>query len=224
MNTIISVGVGRWHPKGVLRLSESLRDVGWGGSTRFWYNEYPDNCPTHQEMPYAFKVYAVEEAHRNGARFILWCDSSVWAIKNPEPIFAKIQDQGYWFWKTGYYSDAWCNDAILKAHNITREQAHDIDMISASIMGFDMEHPKTKEFMLRWRKDCDAGLFAGPWIKQSGDPELPPYMGHRHDQSSASLIIHELGLDVEMWGENAQYWEPDESKIKPGVKLILAGM
>ncbi len=223
-NVIVCCGVNHWYPRGVDRLVKSLEDVGWQGSILKWRDEYPPGSPTFEENPYAFKLFALEEAHRQGHRNVLWCDSSVWAVKNPEPIFTLIQDNGYYLWDSGYFCDVWINDKTLAGFGITREQAHDIHMISANIMGFDMESDLAKKFMARYRWAYEQGLFIGPHNKQPGDPERPPYMGHRHDQSSASLIAHELGLPLEQWGVNCQYDEDDQSRISPTICLTLRGM
>lgn len=223
-NVIICAGIGAWHPQGVERLEQSLKDQGWQGSVLTWKDEYPPGSPTHQENPYAFKVFAFEEARRQGFRNILWCDSSVWAVKNPEPIFSIIQNQGYYLWDSGHWCDTWINDPCLAHFGLTREQAHSIRMISANIMGFDFDMPLTNVFMERWRKACDLGMFKGPWTKQAGDPEQPPYLGHRHDQSCASLIAHQLDMNLDLREVNCQYFDPDETRMSKTISLTLQGM
>jgi hypothetical protein len=223
-NVIICSGVGGWYPKGVERLEQSLKDVGWGGSVLTWKDEYPPGSPPHQANPYAFKLFALEEARRQGFRNVLWCDSSVWATKNPEPVFSIIQNQGYYLWECGYMCNSWTNDATLQAFGISRQEAAVIKMISANIMGFDFEHPTAKAFMDRYRWAFGQGLFKGPWTRQEGDQEPPDYLGHRHDQSSASLIAHELGMNIEGWGVSCQYMEADQSKISATICLTLQGL
>lgn len=48
---IISAGVGGWYPAGIRRLVRSLNFEGWGGDILTW-EDYPPNCPTHDEMIY----------------------------------------------------------------------------------------------------------------------------------------------------------------------------
>lgn len=223
-NVIVSAGVGSWYPLGIDRLELSLQEHGWGGSTMFWRDEYPEGSPTHQEQPYAFKIRAIEAAHRAGHRFILWCDSSVWAVKNPEPIFSLIQNQGYYLWDSGHWCDTWINDKTLAAFGVTRGQAHDIRMISANVMGFDMENPTAQKFMERWNWALDHGLFPGSWKREPEDNEDAPYLGHRHDQSSASLIANELRMRIERIGVNCQYRQKDPAKASATACLLLEGM
>jgi hypothetical protein len=223
-NCIVSVGVGAWHPQGIDRLEQSLKDVGWQGGVLTFRSVYPPASPTHQEVNYGFKIYAIEEAVSQGYRNVLWVDSSVWAVKNPEPIFSIIQNQGYYLWDSGYRCSEWINDKTLNAFGITRAEAHDIAMISANIMGFDVQTEVSKTFLAHWRSAMANGLFNGPWTRQEGDQEEPPYRGHRHDQSSASLIAKKMGLSLEQWGRNCQYDEDDKSRISPTICLTLRGM
>lgn len=223
-NAIVCCGVGAWYPLGVDRLVGSLKQVGWQGAVLTWKDEYPPGSPPHEANPYAFKLFALEEAQRQGHRYVLWCDSSVWALKNPEPIFSIIQNQGYYLWHFDHLVSQWTNDATLQAFGTSREEARSMVMISANIMGFDFDSHIAKRFMSRYRWAFGQGLFKGPWTRQEWDTEAPEYLGHRHDQSSASLIAHELGMNIEEWGINCQYDEDDKERISPTICLTLRGL
>ena len=72
---IISAGVNGWYPAGVRRLVRTLNFEGWGGSILTW-EDYPPNCPKHDDIPYYIKIAAFEEAIKQGYTHILWVDSS----------------------------------------------------------------------------------------------------------------------------------------------------
>lgn len=223
-NVIISCGVGGWYPYGVKRLEHSLQQVGWAGDALLYVNEYPPGCPTHAEVPYAFKVKSFHAAIQKGHRYILWCDSSVWAVKNPEPIFSILQNQGYYIWDSGHWCDTWVNDKTLKAFGVTRQEAHSIRMLSANIMGFDAYSSIAMDFLKKWNWAMDQGLFVGHWTRLPGDTEENPYLGHRHDQSSASIIAHQLKMNLDPIGVNCQYAQEDPARMSPTISLTLRGM
>ena len=89
---VVNVSVGGWYPKGQERLRRSLVDMEFDGDRLFWENEYPPGSPTHEQQPYAFKIAALEFALVRGYDAAVWCDSSVWFIRKPEPIFRAIEN------------------------------------------------------------------------------------------------------------------------------------
>ena len=59
---IISCGIGGWYKAGIDRLERSLIYHGYAGDFLFYRDEYPPNCPSHADNPYAFKIAAFREA------------------------------------------------------------------------------------------------------------------------------------------------------------------
>jgi hypothetical protein len=196
MDTIVSCGVGGWHPDGVARLEASLAEH-WSGNVMVWKNEWPPMSPPHPAVPYAFKYYAIEAARAAGHARVLWCDASVWALRDPSPVFGVIAGQGYYLWDSGWECDQWCNDRILRNFGIERAAARQMPMISAGIMGLDFEHPTAREFFRRWCRSMDRGDFLGSWTRDETEGTDPRYLGHRHDQAAASLIAAQLGMRLD---------------------------
>lgn len=197
---IVSLGTGGWYERGVERLRASLEDVGWEGGVQIHVGVYPKGCPTHQEVPYAFKLFCIQKARSEGYDQVLWLDSSVWAIGHPGDVFKRIQEQGHYFWTSGCNCGNWCSDECLRYFGLTRERALDIEMLYALIIGLDFRNPRTQVFFDRWQKALDDGIFPGPWKNPDvvpGEPWGRLYQGHRHDQSAASLIAHELGMAID---------------------------
>jgi hypothetical protein len=115
---IISCGIGNHYPVGVDRLERSLNFVGWGGHTMFW-RDYPEGCPKHEgENQYAFKIFAFREAFKAGYTVVLWADASLWAVKNPMPIFDYINDKGLYFFKSGYSLGQTATDELLGYYGV----------------------------------------------------------------------------------------------------------
>jgi len=202
---IVSVGVGGWYPQGIDRLARSLNYHGFNGEVMLW-KTYPVGCPPHQENPYAFKLHAIQEAFDAGHDQVLWLDSSAWAIGNPAPVMDIIERQGHYLWTSGYWTGQWTNDETLEHFGVTREEAMTITMIYALAIGLDRRNDRSMEFFRQWKEASALGLFKGDWKRKEGDH--PDYLGHRHDQSSASLIAHSLGMEIDGTHDLCHLYEP----------------
>lgn len=87
----------RIYPHYLLTLIEALKEVGFQGWVYYRLGGYPQ--PTHTELvyagvPYAFKLFMLEEARNLGFRYLLWLDSSLFPLKNPQPLFEVIRQKG----------------------------------------------------------------------------------------------------------------------------------
>lgn len=195
---IVNVGFGGWHPTGSARLRRSLIEHGYPGAIQCWTNELPPGSPSHQDVPYGMKVYAMEWALTMGFQRVMWLDSSVWCIRYPEYHMQAMARDGYYLVHSGWDCDQWTNDECLAHFGLTREQARDIPMISAGILGLNFGTELAREFFARWKNAMHAGCFKGAWTN-------PAYVeggemrnrGHRHDQSCASIIAHGMGMTLQ---------------------------
>lgn len=191
---IISVGVNGAYSFGVDRLERSLYYHGWAGQTMFW-KRYPDFCPEHQgDGQYNFKVFAFQEAIKKGYRKILWCDSSLYAIKDPMPVFDYIADHGIFFFKSGYPLSATATDAMLDAMSEKREDLVEVPEFATGCVGIDMDHPKGDAFFDAWKMFMRMGLFGGNRIHEEKDSKHPLFKFSRQDQSAASMVLHHMGI------------------------------
>ena len=218
---IISVGVGHWYPKGIHRLGKSLNYHGWPGDT-ILHTEYPEGCPPHNEVPYALKVYAFQEAFDKGYTSAMWLDSSVWCIKYPDEHINSLAGDGYYLVDCEFMCDEWTNDNCLNHFGLTREQAREIPMISGGILGLNMDFEIAREFFAQYKGAMEAGAFKGMWkddekVEGSGDR----YKGHRHDQSCASIIAHRLGMKIHPFDTYDVYYRTDMPET---TEFTLRGM
>ena len=61
---------------------------------------------------------------------------------------------------------------------------------------FDFTHPITNEFFRRWKKAADDGIFCGNWANDTKtESQDSRCKGHRHDQTCAGFILHQLGIE-----------------------------
>lgn len=200
---IISAGITGWYPAGIRRLERTLNFEGWGGSILTWCDYLPE-CPNHNDIPYYFKIAAFEEAIRQGYTHILWVDASFFAVKNPMPMFDIINDQGFWFFSSGYNLAQSVNDNALHYVGKTRDEAEQQTEWASGCVGINLENPDGKKLYEAWKKYMDAGLSKGSRLhdNQSADSR---FLFHRQDQSCLNLAIWELGLKNERLEDMVAY-------------------
>ena len=219
---IVNVGFGGWHPKGSFRLRRSLIEHGFEGEIKTWTDCLPPNSPPHEHTPYGMKVAAIEWAINEGFTRIMWLDSSVWAIRYPKVHMDAIARDGYYILGNGdWRCDQWTNDNCLLHFGLTREEAGEIPMISAGILGLSMDNPIAHEFFHTWKAAMLAGAFRGSWTQAPGEGSGDRYRGHRHDQSCASIIAHRLGMKLH---PNEVYDMYKKDVMPETVELVLAGL
>lgn len=222
IDCIVNVGFGAWYAKGSRRLERSLIHHGFPGAIKCWTDELPPGSPTHQECPYGMKPHAIQWALDQGHKSILWLDSSAWCVKYPRVHEQAMGRDGYYLVGNGEWrADQWTNDACLQHFGITREQARDIPLVSGGIIGLDFRNEIAREFMARYKNAKEAGVFKGSWTAVSSEGSGDRYRGHRHDQSCASIIAHQLGLLLHPEETYDMYYKPDMPET---VEFALAGM
>jgi hypothetical protein len=207
MKMVVSFADGAsYYAKAMMRLEQSLRQVGFGGEfERFkGINDYSHiGSPFHKgspdAVPYAFKAYSIKKAMEDGADLILWCDSVVYATKSIHPIFQYIKNNGYLFFNNiGYTIGDYTSDACLRQWGMSRKEAFESPMLMACVLGFDVHHWRAKEFLNKYIAAASDGFsYPGDWynnnLQVSNDLRVK---GHRHDQSVASILVKQMGLEV----------------------------
>lgn len=198
---IINCGVNNWYGQGSRRLAKSLNFVGWAGDTIIYADEYPPNSHVHEDIPYYMKIAAFEEAIRRGYTHILWCDSSVFAVENPVKMFDIIDEQGYWFFSTGYNLAQSVNDHALAVAGLCRDEAEQKTEWASGLVGVNLNNPNGKNLYETWKYYMDAGLSQGSRLHDNQSRDLR-FLHHRQDQSCLGLsawkhnLRNERGLDM----------------------------
>jgi hypothetical protein len=224
---IVNVAIGAWHPRGQERLAASLDAVGFNGHRLFYRDTLPSGSPSHTDIPYAFKPHAVAEARRLGFEQVLWVDAAVWAIKDLSPVWAHIDQHGYLFFLNGFTTGQWCADAALGPLGITREESFSYPHMMACVMGFDFRNERTNRFLDEWIARANDGVtFVGAWRNDqqqvSSDTRV---LGHRHDQTAASVIAHRMGMQNWLPSQDTfLLYYTDGATPKESVCLLSQGM
>jgi len=207
---VVSLAVGEPRfQRGVERLGETLRRVGFDGRFEAW-RTLPPCSPAHLDVPFAFKPYCLDAARADGAERVLWLDSSCVAVRPLDRLFSKIARDGYLLFRNWrFIAGEWAGDAALERFAVTRDEAMGIPEVNACALGVDFRHPTGVAFFERWLDEARrATAFRGTDepIADEDDYEAikfnrrqrvsadPQVRGHRHDQTVAGLVAYRLGM------------------------------
>ena len=190
---IVSFATGRYNT--ILdRLIESWRPYSDTIDFLYYRDEYPEGCPTHQEIPYAFKSFCIKEAIEQGYTSILWMDSAVWIQKDIIPLFEQIEKEGYLIFRNGWTQANWSTDTQLEAFGYSRDEAESMPHPMACVIGFQV-NDQTIDFIHDYVNKYP--LFVGSW-NNSGNvcSQDLRCLGSRHDQTILGFIAHQYGLQM----------------------------
>jgi hypothetical protein len=192
---IVSYANGGWYPQGLERMKKSVLANGYGGDFLTYTNELPSGCPPHHITPYAFKAFAFMEAARQRYDIVIWCDAAIQLIKPFSRVLEHIEQYGYMFLRNGWTSGEWCSDAALAPLGITREESFTFPHIMACVMGLDLRQDICRQFLTLYYSHALTGTFKGAWTNENQQvSNHPRVLGHRHDQTVASIVAWKLGM------------------------------
>jgi hypothetical protein len=208
---VVSLATGPFEAS-LARLERSLDRVGFVGARKVWRpGEFPADCPSHAEVPFAFKPFCLAEAAASGFRRALWLDSTCVAIRSLDPLFARLETDGYLLFRNGGLClGNWASDAALAAFGVDREVALRLPEVNAAAVGLDVTHPDGARFLSSWHAAARAGTpFRGVeeigdideyWAVRSNRAERASkdarVHGHRHDQTVAGILAYQFGLQL----------------------------
>lgn len=155
-------------------------------------------APPHATSPYSFKPYAVDYVRKLGYRYVFWCDIVIRLMNTIDTLLPNIARAGVYLQADGWPVGKWANDRALAYFNVSRDEAMKIEALYACIMAFDFANPVATEFLSRWKKASDDGIFIGRWnndLKTESQDER--CSGHRHDQTCAELISYAMNIPRE---------------------------
>jgi hypothetical protein len=179
------------------RLKESLIQHGYQGDI-LMFNEYSQiGSKSHQEVPYQFKVYAIEKAREMGYDVVLYCDASIYAISDVMPVINYIITKGYLMEYCGFSAGQFSTDSCLREMELTRDEAMNVKLHSAGFTGINFKNEVAKDFFNKWYNYAKEEItFIGDWNNKNNQCSKDERcLGHRHDQTVASIIANKLGME-----------------------------
>lgn len=160
----------------------------------------------HTDMPYQFKPYAVWEAYEKGYQRVLWCDSTIRIMKNPEPLWEKCSQRGILAWDNeGHPLKHWISDYAVEKTGLKDIEAK---QIMACCIMFDFSNPITETIVRQWIEGSRNNSFH----HSTNGSRRDGFKTDRHDQSYLSALLSVHGIEVEPYGELAY---PHYTPIKP---------
>ena len=191
------VNFSDYHYKnGQDRLYKSLKDFNYNGDVIIFNSFEQVGSKSHYEVPYQFKVFSIEKARQMGYDVVLYCDASLYAIKDVMPVIYHIIEKGHLMEFCGFSAGQFSTDSCLNEFNLSRDDAMNIPLHSAGFTGLNFQNSTTSEFFNTWFKYAQGEVtFKGDWNnnqKQCSEDER--CLGHRHDQTTASIIAHQIGM------------------------------
>lgn len=175
---VVNVATGRYvngqNRLGMECVRQDTRILSWA--------RMPEGSPAHEQVPYAFKAYALKAASNEGYTTLLWADASVLPIKPLDPLFERIEQDGYWMSNNGWTNYEWTADSAYpdlfsdlykfadgrvpeNFLNDLRRINRTIPHVVATAFGISLEHPLGKAFLDEYfRLASETKAFCGPWI------------------------------------------------------------
>lgn len=199
-----------------MRLVASLRSVDYRGGLLTWTDTLPPHSPSHAEAPYAFKLFAVREALRQGYSTLLWLDSPCVAAGPLDPVFDRIEKEGHCFVAGEDRLGNWVSDECLEAFGLSRDAALTLKLMNGTFIGLDLSHARTRRWLEDMERFCADGLFRGAYLSEHAPAPIrarkpgkpvgpvsrdPRCWGHRHDESVGSCLAWRHGLALSPLGE-----------------------
>jgi hypothetical protein len=223
----------RGFPAALERLGESLR-VARVPADLWLHRALPDGCPSHLDAPFAFKPFALEQARVAGADFVLWLDAACVAIRSLAPLVAALERDGHLLFRNHEPRlGEWCADLTLETFALSREEAMTLPEVDAAVLGLDLRRPHARRFLERWLEAAASELpFRGvservataeqadavKWNRGGIVSADPRVRGHRHDQSVAGILAHELGMPLRDGG--LQAWSLERRALAPATRIV----
>jgi len=186
---VVNVATGR-YVQGQNRLRHLLVDGPDPTQFLSWNDPAAIGAPSHQDVPYAFKAYALKEAARLGHTALLWADACIVPHAQLSRIWDYATEHGAWFSRNGWTNSEWTAKAALEPLGVTEEENARIPHVVATAFALDLNHPTGRAFLDEYfRLASETRAFCGPWTGGVG-------VQHRHDQSCASVIAWRLGIPL----------------------------
>ena len=160
--------------------------------------QYPPECPTQEEASYGFKAFIIEKALMTND-LILYLDSSAVVLKSLNPVFNKIQSDGYFFPQQPHFLGQQCHERVLKDFNVPRARAMKMPTQLGNIIGISKECQLAIKWVAMFKEKALDGYSlhkaGGQYDEINKSPHLGMY-GHRQ-QAVTSLIAHKLGMNIQ---------------------------
>ncbi len=181
---VVSVADTPHYRRGQERLRAALNEM---GETSLCFSYVPAGWPQHSEIPYGFKACALQFAADRGHRTLIWADAAIYPLRSLEPLWERIERDGYWFSANGYSNYEWTADGaypdLFEKELTIGGQGYDrawtieeakranklsIPHVVATAFGISLDHEIGRQFLAEYyRLATTTKAFCGPWINSN---------------------------------------------------------
>jgi hypothetical protein len=191
------------------RLERSLDKFGMGAARRIWRSSWPTGSPSHAAHNYAFKVYAVAAALKEGFDRVMWLDSGCELIADIKPLWDHIDARGHGILSAWDTLGEWVSDEALARYGVSRDEAMALKLGGGCYVGVATDSEVGMKFYNEWMHLASkTNMFAGYHsegssamrslvLDGSGGQRVsadPRVKGHRSDEACFALYAHVNGL------------------------------
>ena len=192
MRALVNVATGGRYLAMQDRMQKAARELGEKRISH-WRGCLPPGAPSHKDVPYAFKAHALKHALWIGCDTLLWVDASILPVRSLEPLWDRIESQGYWFSENLPFGRQ-----DLPCWKIDRETAFKIPQVIGTAFGLNLKDLRARallnEFLLLAEEKT---AFQGPWTNEAHQASQDPrVLDHRHDQTVLSVLAWRLGMKL----------------------------
>ena len=186
MRCVVNVATGP-YVRGQKRLTSNKYVI--DEPMMMFIDEMPPGSPSHKDNPYAFKAWAMKHAADHAATLLLWADACILPIRSLEPLWERIERDGYWISRNGYRNSEWTTDSAYADLGVTHEKNDGIEHVVATAFGLNLEHEKGRYIFDEYFRLAQTNAFKGPWTGGIG-------VKHRHDQTALSVVAWRAGCEL----------------------------
>lgn len=182
----------------------------------------------HTEKPYGFKPNLFQIAREQGYDQVIWCDSTIRLLKNPQHLLDHALKHGVTAWdqrrpvdiaegREVYPLREYISDIAVERSGLTPEELAVCPQIMACVIIFDFTNPVGEKVFNTWLERSRDGVSF-----QNGYGSIrPEFKAHRHDQAALSAILFKEGVPLLPYGELCY---PDQLKNFPNATFLNKGV
>lgn len=166
---------------------------------RGWpYCEMYGQSAPHSEIQHQFKAFAIQAVRELGYTQVMWCDSPVRIVKNPEKFFGLAEELGAVTFdaEPGATESIWTSDKCLEVLGCSPEYARTFNQCSSGVMLFDFSNKRGCAIFDEFAKYC----LSKEALDMKGGSDRVEFMAHRSDQSIISYVMRKYNMYNLPWG------------------------
>jgi len=167
------------------RLKHSILQIYPDAPLFFWTNEMPPGARSMSESLYGFKPHAVNYAHEQGFKKIMFFDPACILMKPISFYQYEVYEYGVCCARDDNKLSPFCSDWALQHYQLSREDIKDWHLVGGSFYYFDFNLELSRKIFTSWLIAEQLDLFGSQKEQASG-----LLQGHRHDEAIMALSLY----------------------------------